>query len=45
MQVKFSLSRPSLTQTALGSQGADAHGSGTKLKLAQQLLYHTIAGN
>ena len=29
MQVKFSLSRPSLMQIALGSQGADAHGSGT----------------
>ena len=43
MQVKFSLSKPSLTQRALGSQGADAHGSGTKIKLVQ--LYHTIAGN
>ena len=28
-QLKFSLSKPSLTQSALGSHSADIHGSGT----------------
>ena len=30
-QVKFSLRNPSLSQSALGSQGSDRHGSGTEV--------------
>ena len=31
-QVKVSLSKPSLLQSAFGSHGPDEHGSGTKIK-------------
>ena len=32
-QVKFALSKLSLTQSALRSQGVDKHGSGTEIKV------------